>query len=146
MSIHAFLLRYCFQHVKDDHEARLLCTTTASMYASDSLRQTRKSDLCKGYTYYYAKKVDNVLTSKLRSVGFTLLLWEMLDPDPVIWREHVRDTVQRAIDRGGSGRMVGVTPAVPAHKGWPELHIKLPIHMAFYEDIQGVVEIFSESG
>ncbi|WVQ84785.1 hypothetical protein IAT38_006942 [Cryptococcus sp. DSM 104549] len=153
---HSALVRQCFASLADDSEARLLCTATAvlsvrptgplaaaspsgSSWASAGVR---RADVFSAYVRHVRAKKDNVLTGKLAGVGFTLLLCEALDPTPVAWREQLHIMVERSIDRGGPGWVIGVGQPLLGYKGGTLVN-RQPLSFALYAEITAVTEIYA---
>jgi len=90
-----------------------------------------------------SQKTDSNLTGKLASIGFTLLLCDILQPMPTAWREKININVDRFLDRGGPGHMLNISPPNPGYHGGPLILVH-PQAMATYLEATAILEVYGK--
>ncbi|WWC66081.1 uncharacterized protein I303_108703 [Kwoniella dejecticola CBS 10117] len=121
-----------------------LGTQPSSLSLSPDINHLHRSDIFRNPvnvgTVEDNKDVSTV--GNLGSTAFNLLLCQIMEPSPTVWRDRLRSVVDKCIEKGGPGWMIGLTPPLSGYRGGP-VENKQPLSMALYLEMAAMIDIYA---
>ncbi|WRT69897.1 uncharacterized protein IL334_006888 [Kwoniella shivajii] len=141
------LVRRCFASFFDHshHRAGMMTPVVSPegfLPMGSAQNRVKLSDPFRAYVTSVRENRDNLITGKLGVVAFALSLCEHLESPISTWREKLNVMIQRSVEKGGPGWIIGVSPPLTGYQGG-QLENKEPLSTALYAELGAMLDIYA---